>query len=128
MKNILKKYDIVVIAALLLMSLLMLAALYLRGIGGAQGRSAEIFLDGQLLQSIVLTDVEQELRVDSAAGYNIVQIGPQGVRMLEADCRNQDCVHAGAQTRPGGIIACLPHRLLILIVGEKEDDFDAISR
>jgi len=123
-----KKGDIIIIAALLLAALLWLALLAWRDRGGTQGLVAEIYQDGQLLHSITLEDGEQELRLECAAGYNVLQIGPQGVSIVEADCNNRDCVHMGLQSRAGGVIACLPHRLLICLSGEKEADFDAIAR
>jgi len=124
----LKKGDLIIIAALLLASLAWLAILEWRDSGSRQGLSVEIYQDGQLLQTIALADGEQELRLECAAGYNVLQIGPQGVRMLEADCHNQDCVHMGLQSRPGSMIACLPHHLLVRLVGGKGADFDAIAR
>jgi len=124
----LKKGDVIIIAALLLAALLWLAVLRWTERGGVQSLQAEIYLEGRLLQTVALADGERELRLESAAGYNVLQIGAEGVRIAEADCHNQDCVHAGWQNRAGGLIACLPHRLLILLSGEEEADFDAISR
>jgi len=128
----LKKVDIIIIAAVLLASLSWLAVLAWRD--GSRdgdyghGLRAEIHLDGQLLQNIALADGERELRLESAAGYNVLQVGSQGIRIVESDCHNQDCVHTGMQSRPGSIIACLPHRLLIRLSGEKGAEFDAVSR
>ncbi|MCL1974819.1 MAG: NusG domain II-containing protein [Firmicutes bacterium] len=90
--------------------------------------SADIYLNGELIKSVAKSEEEQVIRLESAAGYNVMQISPQGIRILEADCRNQDCVQAGLIYRSGEIIACLPHRLLIVLRGQKESEFDAISR
>jgi len=124
----LKKGDVIIIAVLLLASLSWLAASVCRNNRNTHELSVEIYQDGQLLQTLALTDSEQILRLESAAGYNVLQIGPQGARILEADCHNQDCVHTGLQNQPGSIIACLPHRLLVCINGGKEAEFDAITR
>jgi len=125
----LKKGDIiVVISALLLVGLIWLAVSAWRYGNDARGLIAEIYLDGQLTDTIALTDDEWELRLEGTAGYNVLQIGPHGVRMLDADCHNQDCVHTGFQNQPGSLIACLPHRLLVCIKGGKGAAFDAITR
>ena len=38
-----------------------------------------------------------------------------GVRVEEADCKNQICVKTGAIHFPGEVIACMPHRMMIYI-------------
>jgi len=127
----LKKGDLViVISALLLACIVWLAASSHRGGNGAQGLVAEIYMDGQLTRTISLSEKEQEqeLRLESTYGYNVLQVGPQGARIIEADCRNQDCVHTGMQNLQGGVIACLPHRLLIRLSGGKGAKYDAITR
>jgi len=125
----LKRGDIIiVITAIVLVIILWLAVSVWRSSIGTQGLIAEIYVDGQLTHTITPTGEEQELRLESVSGYNVLQFGPQGVRMLEADCRNQDCVRVGLQNLPGSVIACLPHRLLICLSGGREANFDAITR
>lgn len=126
---ILKMGDLIVIGVAVLLALLLWAAFFLcRDGSGDQGLSVRIYINGELISSIDMPDEEQELRFDSATGYNVLSIGPQGARIIESDCRNQDCVRTGLQNRPGSVIACLPHRLLILIDGGKEAELDAITR
>lgn len=121
--------DIIIIGVAVLLALSLWAAFSIwRGGSGEQGLSARIYIDGELISSIDMPDEEQELRLEVASGYNLLSIGPQGARIIESDCRNQDCVHIGPQSRPGSVIACLPHRLLILIDGGKEAELDAITR
>ena len=123
-----KKIDMIVIAVILLIAVLWLALSPWSESASATRLSAEIYQDGELTHKFDLTDDEWELKLESVTGYNVMQVGPHGIRVLEADCHNQDCFRAGLQGRPGGVIACLPHHLLILIIGEKEDAFDAIVR
>ena len=124
----LKKADIAVIAAILSAALIGQAVLAWRDKGDAAGLSAEIYLDGALTRTAALAGGEQRIRLESGAGYNVLLAGPQGIMMLEADCRNQDCVHCGLVSRPGGVIACLPHRLLVRLSGGKDGAFDAVTR
>ena len=123
-----KKIDVIIITAILLVALVWLALLLLPKSDGATGLYVEIYQDGELIHEFDLADEEWDIRLESPAGYNVLRLGPMGVRMLEADCHNQDCVRVGIQSSPGGVIACLPHHLLILISGSKEDTFDAIVR
>jgi len=123
-----KKGDILVIAAALLLAFFIWIAFFMwRNETGNDGLVANIYIDGHLTHTIEVGREMQELRLESAAGYNVLQIGPDGVRISEADCSNQDCVRTGLQTRPGGVIACLPHRLLVSLSGGKEAGFDAVT-
>ena len=125
----LKRGDIIIIlAAILLVVILWLAVVVWRNSIGTKGLITEIYVEGQLTHTIASAEDKQELRLESAAGYNVLQFGPQGVRMLEADCHNQDCVRVGLQNQPGDVIACLPHRLLICLRGGGGADYDAITR
>ena len=125
----LKRGDIIIVIAAILLAIILWSAVAIwRNSIGTQALIAEIYIDGQLTHTITLTGDEQELRLESVTGYNVLQIEPQGVRMLEADCHNQDCVRIGLQNQPGSVIACLPHRLLIRLKGERGADYDAITR
>ena len=54
----------------------------------------------------------------SGHGHNRLVIRQQAVWVEEADCRDQICVKTGKIIRPGEVIACLPHQLLIYIEGK----------
>ena len=124
-----KKGDIAVTAIVLLAALAGLAVLVWLDSGAAAGLRAEIYMDGELIQSVALPAKEQRIEIwrENPAGCNILQISPQGIMMLEASCQNQDCVHCGLKSRPGSVIACLPHRLLVRLSGVKDGAFDAIT-
>ncbi|HZK34855.1 MAG TPA: NusG domain II-containing protein [Bacillota bacterium] len=74
-------------------------------------------------------DEEKEIRVDSGDGqYNIVIIASTGTYVKEANCRDDVCVRWGKINRPGQTIVCLPHRLVVSIIGEgNEPAVDDIS-
>ena len=44
-----------------------------------------------------------------------------GLRVSEADCPTQDCVHTGAISRSGQSIVCLPARIIIQLTGGQAD-------
>ena len=121
----LKKGDIAVLAVILLAALIGLAVLAWQD-GGA-GLSAEVYQDGALIKTIALSSGERQILLENSGGSNLLLLSPQGIMMLKASCPNQDCVRCGLVNRPGGIIACLPHRLLVRLSGAKEGAFDAIT-
>lgn len=111
-----KKGDFAVIAAVLLFAGLLFALLYAFTQGESNQAAVEIYRNGDLTDTIPLADTPQLLRLETDAGWNLLEIGPDSARITSASCPTQDCVHAPALTRNGQVTACLPHQLLIRLV------------
>ena len=84
--------------------------------------TARITRDGALLEEIDLTRVEEPytLVVEDSQGSNTLQVERGRIRVLEADCPDQICVDQGWISDGTVPIVCLPHRLMIQIVGGEE--------
>lgn len=101
--------------------LLILGLLLLAGIAGclwmlrpAEATQVEVLQDGI---AIFRFDLEHEddriVSIDNNGSINRIEIKDHQIRMLEADCPDQICVHMG-QLRANGLpIVCLPHHLVI---------------
>jgi hypothetical protein len=50
-------------------------------------------------------------------GHNVCEIRNGTVRMTEADCADQSCVHMAPIDEKGGSIVCLPNRVVLKITG-----------
>ena len=89
---------------------------------------ARITLDGELLQEIPLDEVEESysFTVDSEGGSNTVLVEPGRIRVSEADCPDQVCVNQGFISDGTVPVVCLPHKLMIEIVGGGSQ-FDAAA-
>ena len=65
-------------------------------------------------------------RTYSGNGYTLTldlrPDGEVGVRVEQADCPTQDCVHTGTITRAGQSIVCLPARIIIQLEGSSTVD------
>lgn len=67
--------------------------------------------------------------VPEGSGYNLLVISESRVFMESADCRDQICVHHRPITGGGESIICLPHKLVVEIVGGTDSDIsDGIVR
>lgn len=78
----------------------------------------------------------------SGTWYNVLQIKEGEVSITEADCPDLICVHHKPVSRQGETIVCLPHKLLVEVVGEdsvlparyqdvsteKNQDFDLVTK
>lgn len=116
----LKKADIVLILLLFLLSLIPL----LKFGQPEPACYAEIRQDGQIIQRVQLTghtgitEFTVDFEQDGQKKHNHIRVENEKISVDEADCPDKICVHTGAISQPGEIIACLPHKLIIEIKSE----------
>ncbi len=107
------KHWFFLVAGLFLFSLLLL----LPGLLGSKGTVAEIYQDGNLIESINLSKVSNPytIPVITETGENIIQVESGAISVLSATCPDQVCVRQG-KIHDGMVpIVCLPHKLVIEI-------------
>lgn len=84
-----------------------------------QGRWAVVHDgDGNILALDL--DEDQERRVETSLGYNVVVVEGGTVRVSDADCRGHDCVGKGRISEVGERVVCLPHRLWVEVCESPE--------
>ena len=107
------------VLALLVVALAGSLAAILSGRERTESPVARISQGGQVLEEIALDQVERPytIEVDSGAGHNTVLVEPGRIRVSQADCPDQVCVNQGYISDGSVPIVCLPHSLLIEIVG-----------
>lgn len=73
--------------------------------------------------------VGKTLDIRTEFGYNKIEIGENSVRVIEADCPDKLDVKQGWISNPNEVIVCLPNRLVVEIISEKENEteIDQIS-
>ncbi|MCI8913697.1 NusG domain II-containing protein [Pseudoflavonifractor sp. 60] len=97
------------------------AAILLLGVAGCLwvlrptgGDTVEILQDGKLLYTLDLSRSEdQVIEIPYTGSSNIIQVQDGKIRVLEAECPDQICVHMGYLSDTGLPIVCLPNRLVI---------------
>ncbi len=92
----------------------------------------EVVADGRVIEEQKLSGgAPRELRLNTSGGSNTLLIENGAVRMVSADCPGGDCLRMPALTDERGSIACLPHRLIVRLRGEREGkdgaDLDAVA-
>lgn len=111
------------------------AVVFLSGIAGSawlllapHGTQVNIVQDGTLLYTFDLRAAQnQTLEVEYEGRINAVQIKDGKIRMLEAECPDQICVHMGWLSSKAMPIVCLPNHLSIEFA-DLEHDVDAVIR
>ena len=113
-------WDALVILAVVLLAAACALTSWRQG-GEAERLTAVVSVDGAEMERIALDGSGGE-RVYSGNGYTLtVAFGNGGVKVLEADCPTQDCVHTGTITRNGQSIVCLPGRIIVRLEGGSAD-------
>jgi hypothetical protein len=64
----------------------------------------------------------KRVEITTALGSNTVEVADGHIRIVDATCKNKDCIHQGAINSPGQTIVCLPNRFVIRI--EESDSFE----
>lgn len=92
---------------------------------------AIVTVNGEVKAEIDLSaEKDDEFMIETSEGNNKIVVHDGGISIVEADCSDGVCVHQGIAKRPGDMIVCLPHRVIIEIVGtdNSEKEQDIISR
>lgn len=122
------KFWIILIAALLAVSVL--GAVLTLG-GRTSAATANIYLDGQCIRSIDLSQVTEpwSFTVEGSAGTNTVLVEPGRICVSHADCPDQVCVNQGWISNSVVPIVCLPNRLVIQIGDSAQTtDIDGVTK
>lgn len=86
-------------------------------------KTVEIVQAGAVLYTLDLSRAENRtIRIDSPDGssYNLVTVEDGTVRVSEAGCPDQTCVHMGTLKSDHLPIVCLPNQLIVRFAGEDD--------
>lgn len=113
-------WDILVVLAVV--ALAAASALTVWPAGDCGSLTAVVTADGEELDRFAPADLAAGPRTYTHNGYTLtVTAEDGGLRVSEADCPTQDCVHTGTISRSGQSIVCLPARIIIQLTGGQAD-------
>ena len=113
LKGIFKKGDIIlIVVVLLLVALTIFFALR------SDADEADVYVDGKLVYKL---DLQKDASVEILDGKMHIEVQNGKVFVSESDCKNQLCVHASPIGKEGGVIVCLPNKVVIQIVSREVD-------
>jgi len=115
-----KKHDVILIGVILLI-----------GAGFLFWRHISNDTAGEVIAEITSEHGVYILSLDDAGIFyleslpNVVfEILNNEIAFIESDCPDQICVHSGFVGRTGQAVACLPNRVLLLIIASDSDAVD----
>ena len=119
-----RRWDVIIIGIVLLSGLALWW--FLRPASADPGTgSVEIYVNGKLFETADLS-ADREIPVQSGKGRNLVRIRDGRVSMAEANCPDKICLRSGAKSGAGGMIVCLPNRIVVKIP-ETLNEVDAVA-
>ena len=111
MRNKLKFGDFIIIGVVLVMAGALAAVLTFPSSGD------------KLYAEVWLTDAtDRTIKLDG----NTIVLSGKTAKMADADCRDQVCVRTGTLTHAGQAAVCLPHRVVLKLVGVNDSGIDAV--
>lgn len=123
-----KKSDIILIGIVLFIAAIGFG-IQQRLQGTNQELKVEVYWNNQLYGTWPLVSEEPvEIKLDSETGHNVVRIENGQADMIEADCPDKTCVRTRAISKLGQSIVCLPHKIVVQVVGVGEAEIDDISQ
>ncbi len=88
---------------------------------------AVIYKDGKEFKTIPLSHEETITVEDGNGNINVIRIHEGKASIIEANCRDQICVHTRPIQNNGQTIVCLPNRVVVEIRSRIEDVVDGVS-
>jgi hypothetical protein len=123
----LKPLDYVVIIVLVIITLGSSAVVFINSHKAYDEKYVEISVKGKLYKKLPLDNNSNEtITVESELGKNVVQITNGKVRITEATCPDKICIEDGAISNPGGMLVCLPNKVVVQIKGQNAET-DSLS-
>lgn len=120
-----KKYDIIIGAVAIAAA----GMLYFSGILRPEGEGAKVVVtvDGDVFGEYSLNE-DMQVKIDSEDGFNSFEIKDGRVDMYEADCRDGICVDHSPISLNGETIICLPHKVVVEVVGGEDSGIDSAMK
>lgn len=89
---------------------------------------SNIYEETQSIYSVMELSEEEWFDIQRQSGdYNILLYQNGKVQMIESNCPDQICVHHSAICLAGENIICLPHKIVIEIIGDNGYELDGVA-
>ncbi len=124
------KWDKILIVFIVIVSLASLGFVKNKAVNTNE-KYVSIQVNGEEVKKIIFDKkvIGKTIPIKTDFGYNLVEIGDERVRVIEADCPDQIDVKQGYISHPNELIVCLPNRFVIEIIGgDQDEDTDHITK
>lgn len=120
-KRTIRKNDIILLIGIIGIAVICLAIQFM---SPASSGNLIVQIDGEKVASYPLNE-DAEFEIND--GTNRVEITEGTVKMIQADCPDQICVHHKAISKNNETIVCLPNKIVLVIESAEEAEVDATT-
>lgn len=122
MRITIKKWDILIIGVLLIISFLPYQCMEKLLGDNLKNTYAYITLSGEVYKEIPLAGQVncKRIEIESKYGKNTIVVENESIAIIDSDCPDHICEEFGFKNKVGDIIVCLPHQLYIEIKGDTD--------
>ena len=96
-------------------------------LSGEKGGQAVVFVDKEQTAAYDL-GIDGSYEIQTERGRNLLVNKDGKAKMKEADCPDGLCVKQKAIDKKGETIVCLPHRVVVEIQSDQEQELDAVTK
>ncbi len=116
------KGDKLLIVFVLIMALVSLGFIKRQALSN-DNKYISVQVNGQEVKQIIYDKnlIGKTYPIETEYGYNLIEIGDEKVRVIEASCPDQIDVKQGYISGVGETIVCLPNRFVVEIKGTDKD-------
>lgn len=115
------KGDIILVISLIILSVMLFAFSFSK----SESLKAEIYVDGEKLHSITLSEVTESYTLTE--NYCQLLIEKDGVSFVFSDCGDQLCVKRGKLKNQGDTMACVPEKVVVILRSDGKDKIDGVA-
>ena len=94
------------------------------------GTKVIVMQDGETIHELLISENlygDNALRIATPNGVNVLEIKSGEASVIEADCPDGLCVKQKAISKQGESIICLPHKLVITVENDEENEIDSFA-
>jgi len=113
--------DVLLIAAALGLELFFIHRFW---VGGSAGET--VVLQSPYGRQEIRLDRDQTLEINGALGPSTLRVQDGAIGFVNSPCKRKICIRSGFHHHAGATTACVPNRISLTVVGQREDGFDAI--
>ena len=92
-----------------------------------EGNGIVVQQNGKIIMELSLEDTGTYV-IEDGDYYNKLVIKDGVVYVEDANCRDLVCVHHGPISKVNETITCLPHKLIVYVVGDNVSETDAVVK
>lgn len=122
------RLDKLIIASIVALAFV-IYGLFAFSVSGETSDAVSVFVDGKEYATYQFREITEPRTVEIKSGnvYNILEISPDGARMLDSSCPDKTDVRMGKISKPGQIILCVPNRVVVKIIGKGKLNVDKVT-